>query len=87
MKTQVETVVLLLSMSVSDAGVEVVQVVGQVLDSQGKPVAEARVAGHWFTERNGPLAPDQPALSGPDGQFKLEIKLSSRDAAGPGSLF
>src|ERR1700722_7139001 len=55
-------------------------VTGQVVDAQGKPVADARLGDFWLARDNGPLEPFRSAKSATDGRFKLELELYQRDA-------
>lgn len=70
---------LMLSPSVSADGGDTVQVVGHVVDAQGKPVAGARVAEHWFAKQTGSLEPLRPTRSEADGWFSLEMELHTHD--------
>jgi hypothetical protein len=55
-------------------------VTGEVVDAQGKPVADARLGKFWIAQENGPLDPFRSAKSEADGRFKLELELYNRDA-------
>jgi thiol-disulfide isomerase/thioredoxin len=70
--------VMILSLSANVAAGTIVRLTGQVVDTDGKPVAGARVAEDWFAEQAAPLKPNSPALAGADGRFSLELELHSR---------
>ncbi len=57
------------------------RVTGRVVDADGKPVAGARVAEHWYAEDGEVLKPVRPAESENDGTFLLELELYGRDMA------
>lgn len=62
----------------ADAGT-IVKVQGRIVDSQGTPLAGARIADWWFAEEAGALEPQKPAVSGKDGRFSLEVEFYGRD--------
>jgi RNA polymerase sigma factor (sigma-70 family) len=51
------------------------EVRGQVLNPEGKPVAGARL----YLARTTPPAPSQQAISGPDGRFRFAVPRAERD--------
>jgi RNA polymerase sigma factor (sigma-70 family) len=67
----------------AEEGRKPVSIVGRVLDPDGKPVPAAKIYvrhSHWFGLGEEGRAVEQPASSGPDGRFRIDLDLSKSDA-------
>ena len=60
-----------------------VPIAGRVLDPDGKPLPSAKIYvrhNHWFDPGEASRAVEQPAMSGPDGRFLINLDPYKSDA-------
>ena len=79
MRHRIGVLALILSLSANVSAVTIVDVLGQVVDHEGKPVAGVRVADTWFAEQSAPLEPSRPTLTDAEGRFSLKLEIYGRD--------